>query len=137
VLGGLLSFPFMAEPMIFLILYMWSRKYPEQLVSFWGFKFQALYFPWAMIGFTLLTGNDPIPQLAGLFAGHVYYFFLEILPNTKGITLLQTPQILINCFPSSTRPIVGGAAPSHNRPTGAATGPSTYNWGSGHTLGST
>ncbi|RHZ28869.1 hypothetical protein DYB37_000508, partial [Aphanomyces astaci] len=58
------------------------------------FKFKALYFPWAMIGFTLLTGGDPIPELAGVFAGHVYYFLLEILPNTKNINLLQTPQFL-------------------------------------------
>ncbi|KAF0775467.1 hypothetical protein AaE_000838 [Aphanomyces astaci] len=116
-----------------MILYVWSRKHTEQIVSFWGFKFKALYFPWAMIGFTLLTGGDPIPELAGVFAGHVYYFLLEILPNTKNINLLQTPQFLVNFFPSdNNRPVTGAAAP---RQAAAATGPSRYNWGGGRTLG--
>ncbi|OQS01660.1 Der1-like family [Achlya hypogyna] len=134
IVGGFMGYFFLGEPMIFMILYMWSRKNPTQIVSFWGFKFEALYFPWAMIAFTLLTGNDPLPQLAGLFAGHVYYFLLEILPNTKGITLLQTPQVLINCFPSEARPVYG-AAPAGQRAGAEATGPSRYNWGSGRTLG--
>ncbi|KAG9414880.1 ER-associated protein degradation protein [Aphanomyces cochlioides] len=131
VIGFFLGYPFLGEPMIFMILYVWSRKHPEQMVSFWGFQFKALYFPWAMVGFTLLTGGDPIPELAGVFAGHVFYFFLEILPNTKDIHLLKTPQFLVNLFPSN-RPIV---PPRQAAPGAAATGPSSYNWGTGRTLG--
>ncbi|RHY45703.1 hypothetical protein DYB30_000174 [Aphanomyces astaci] len=133
IIGFILGYPFLGVPLIFMILYVWSRKHTEQIVSFWGFKFKALYFPWAMIGFTLLTGGDPIPELAGVFAGHVYYFLLEILPNTKNINLLQTPQFLVNFFPSdNNRPVTGAAAP---RQAAAATGPSRYNWGGGRTLG--
>ncbi|ETW01787.1 hypothetical protein H310_06368 [Aphanomyces invadans] len=135
IIGFILGYPFLGIPMIFMILYVWSRKHTEQIVSFWGFKFKALYFPWAMIGFTLLTGGDPIPELAGVFAGHVYYFMLEILPNTKNINLLKTPQFLTNLFPSDNRPMTGGAAP-RQAGSGATTGPSRYNWGGGgRTLG--
>ncbi|KAF0694423.1 Aste57867_14720 [Aphanomyces stellatus] len=134
IVGFIMGYPFLGEPMIFMILYVWSRKHTEQQVSFWGFRFKALYFPWAMIGFTLLTGGDPIPELAGVFAGHVFYFLLEILPNTKDIHLLRTPQILINCFPSA-RPVTGGRPPAAAGAAAAATGPSRYNWGGGRTLG--
>lgn len=33
-------------------------------------------------------------DILGVVAGHIYYFLLDVLPNTKGWNLIQTPSIL-------------------------------------------
>lgn len=42
----------------------------------------------------ILMGNDPTPDLMGIIVGHGYYFFQQVLPDTKGYRLLHTPQFL-------------------------------------------
>lgn len=59
-----------------------------------GFQFEGLYLPWALIAFTVLVGGNPMMDIFGVIAGHLYYFLLEVLPTTKGWTLLQTPSFL-------------------------------------------
>jgi Derlin-2/3 len=65
-----------------------------------GFSFEGLYLPWALIAFTVLIGGSPMMDFLGVVAGHLYYFLLEVLPTTKGWTLLQTPAILYVPLPS-------------------------------------
>lgn len=45
-----------------------------------GFRFEGLYLPWALIAFTVLVGGNPIMDIFGVIAGHLYYFLLEVLP---------------------------------------------------------
>lgn len=59
-----------------------------------GFQFQGLYLPWALIAFTVLVGGNPMMDIFGVVAGHLYYFLLEVLPTTKGWHLIQTPSFL-------------------------------------------
>lgn len=59
-----------------------------------GFQFQGLYLPWALIAFTVLVGGNPMMDIFGVIAGHLYYFLLEVLPETKGWNLIQTPSLL-------------------------------------------
>ena len=59
-----------------------------------GFRFEGLYLPWALIAFTVLVGSNPMTDILGVIAGHLYYFLLEVLPATKGWNVLQTPAVL-------------------------------------------
>lgn len=94
-----------------MIVYVWSRRNATTPVAIWGailingicttshiscvgFQFEGLYLPWALIAFTVLIGGNPIMDICGVVAGHLYYFLLEVLPNLKGWRVLQTPQIL-------------------------------------------
>ncbi|CCI41219.1 unnamed protein product [Albugo candida] len=122
-----LDFPFLGPALIFMIVYVWSRRNATTPVAIWGFQFEGLYLPWALIAFTVLIGGNPIMDICGVVAGHLYYFLLEVLPNLKGWRVLQTPQIFIKLFPPAIHP----AAPQSARP---ESGP-RYTWGSGRRLG--
>src|SRR5690348_10136579 len=89
-----MELPFLGPSLIFMIVYVWSRRNPTAPVAIWGFQFQGLYLPWALIAFTVLMGGNPMMDIFGVIAGHMYYFLLEVLPNTKGWNLLQTPSFL-------------------------------------------
>lgn len=57
-------------------------------------RFQALYFPWVLVAFDFLMGGFPLPEILGIFVGHIYFFLEYIYPTTGGIRILKTPQIL-------------------------------------------
>ena len=38
-------------------------------------------YPWAMLALAVLMGSDPVPDLIGIFAGHVFYFLIDVGPN--------------------------------------------------------
>jgi Derlin-2/3 len=81
------------------MLYIWSKKDPDVIVNFWfGFQFKAYQFPFALIVFRVLMGSDIKDDIAGLLAGHLYYYLKEVLPKEYGYNLLETPQFLKNYF---------------------------------------
>lgn len=120
--------PVLGSCMVFMIIYTWSRRNPQQPMSFFGFKFAGIYTPWVLVAFHVLVGHSPVPDLIGIAAGHVYYFVQEVLPVAdtplKGRRLLHTPTFLINFFDAPV------AAPGRgpNNPAG-------YQWGQGQALG--
>ena len=137
-MGWLMEMMILAPPLLFMILYVWSRRNPQVPVSVWGtclwvrcsvhpaagvvtfpahvtrrhgarrrvcvrvdctllgvtgavgcccggFRcglgrwpglppFHGVYLPWLYLAFSLLLGTNPIPDLMGIAAGHVYYF---------------------------------------------------------------
>ncbi|KAI9907363.1 hypothetical protein PsorP6_004650 [Peronosclerospora sorghi] len=109
VIAFFMSLPFLGTSLIFMIVYVWSRRNPTAPVAIWGLRFEGFYLPWALIAFTVLVGGNPMMDVFGVVAGHLYYFLVEVLPATKGWNLLQTPAVFINLFPS-LQP-VGEAAP--------------------------
>ena len=75
-LGGV---PFLAQSMLSTLVYLWSREYSEQVISIFGlFNVQAFYFPWVLCAIHKLMGGSPVPDLIGIFAGHVYYFLEDV-----------------------------------------------------------
>ena len=80
--------------------------------------------------FTLLMGGDPTPNIVGIGAGHLYYFCVEVLPKTKGVEFIKTPEFLTANF--------GGDVPVMRRP-GAPGAPAPprqrHAWGGGNRLG--
>ena len=59
--------------------------------SFWGINVQAVYVPWVMVAFNLLTGNSIYDPLLGIAVGHLYYFLVDVVPDQYGRDPLITP----------------------------------------------
>jgi len=99
------SMPFLAQPMLSAIVYLWSREYADQVVSIFGlFNVQAFYFPWVslhvlacyrvkllsitrvpqrarsqvLLAMRVLMGQSPVDDLVGIFSGHVFYFAEDV-----------------------------------------------------------
>jgi len=122
---------FIGQALVFMTIYVWSRKNPEAPLGFYGFSFKGLHLPWVLMAIGILMGGDPTMDLMGIGLGHTYYFLLKIVPEQYGTTVVKTPDFLTNVIEGPTTAYVpgGGTVP--------ATGPRGHNWGgSGRTLGS-
>lgn len=90
-----LALNFTASPIIFVLLYLYSRNFPDQNVSIMGlFSLQSFYLPFAFLGITIVLGGDPIPDICGIVIGHAYWFLKELYPASGGPELLTTPRWL-------------------------------------------
>mmetsp|Transcript_41008 Transcript_41008/g.57096 ORF Transcript_41008/g.57096 Transcript_41008/m.57096 type:complete len:248 (+) Transcript_41008:138-881(+) len=139
VIGYVFDLMLINVPMILAIVYIWSSANQELIVNFWfGITFQAMYFPWVLLAFGILTGqSNGMPELMGIFAGHCYFFLKTKYPRDfGGPDLLETPQFLRNLFPEEERE----RARSFGVPPGARAGndggaPRFGGWGQGRRLG--
>ena len=113
-----LPMPFIASPLINMVMYVWSKREPEAQSSFFGFKFQAMYIPWVYLAFNLLIGSSLMPLLLGIATGHIYYFLAHVAPITYRRQILTTPRWLVDVFAPPARVQV----------------PARHNWGGGRTL---
>jgi len=84
--------------MMFMLLYVWSRKDPTRQVNFWGFNFLGWHFPFVMIVFSVLIGANPLLDIIGICVGHLYHFLMDIVPNVYNRTVLKTPEFMYNMF---------------------------------------
>lgn len=147
-LGYIFELPLLSEPFLYVIMYVWSRREPEAQANIFGFKFQAIYLPWLYVALRLLMGNSIVGPLVGIAAGHLYYFLVDILPNSHGMELIKTPEFCVNIIEQLTgfsQPSLAGrgstgppAARNENGPQGGNRGVfprGGYNWGAGRTLG--
>ncbi|GBG32083.1 Derlin-1 [Hondaea fermentalgiana] len=123
-----MQMPFMAHSLVFGVLYVWSKRHPEDPTSIWGFRFTGKHLPWALMAFTVLIGGSPIPDIIGVIVGHVYYFLVDAYPRMKGGPVVQTPEFLIAL-------VHGATAQPYAAPAGATTGFQRHNWGVGRRLG--
>ena len=112
--------PFLASSMLSAIVYLWSREYAEQVLSIFGlFNVQAFYFPWVLCAIRVLMGGSAVPDLIGIFAGHVYYF----LEDVQGYRL-RAPLFLADALDTPAT----GAARQAQQNRNAFGG---HNWGGG------
>jgi len=88
----------MGPSMMFMLLYVWSRKDPTRQVNFWGFNFLGWHFPFVMIVFSVLIGANPLLDIIGICVGHLYHFLMDIVPNVYNRTVLKTPEFMYNMF---------------------------------------
>ena len=78
--------------LIMALVYTWSRANATARVSFFGiFTVDGFYLPFALLAWTVVSGGDPIPDVRGILAGHVYYFLTAVWPRAGGPALLRTP----------------------------------------------
>jgi len=144
VFGYYMRMILIGQPLIYMIMYVWSQKnYMETVSLFFGIKIQAIYLPWAMTALQVLMGASPIPSLMGILVGHIYYFLLELVPSKYGTDIIRCPMFMINLFghgrsgftatpPPQQRAQGGGfAAPGRVNPPGSTGVMGGYNWGGG------
>jgi Derlin-2/3 len=109
----------------FVILYVWSRRNPSVMMSFFGvFTFTAPYLPWVILGFGTFLGQSPLVDLLGIIVGHLYYFLEDVYPAQTGIRLLRTPRWFVSLVDRVSAAISGIAPPPPGNDRRAA-------WGAG------
>ncbi|GAB2292422.1 ER-associated protein degradation protein [Dionaea muscipula] len=88
----LFRFPFLGISLVFMLVYVWSREYPNAQINIYGlFTLKGFYLPWAMIGLDVIFGSPLLPNLLGIVAGHLYYFLTVLHPLAGGKNILKTP----------------------------------------------
>uniref|UniRef100_A0A7S2XX42 Derlin n=1 Tax=Fibrocapsa japonica TaxID=94617 RepID=A0A7S2XX42_9STRA len=145
IIGYFMNTPFMAQPLVFFVMYVWSRRFPDLTVSFmFGVKIQSIYAPWAYVAFQILLGNSPFMALLGIAVGHLYYFLAEIVPDQYDFEILKTPVFMIHYFgygayhPVNTAPAAqrGSVNGTGGQPANSSFPmPGGRQWGQGHVLG--
>ncbi|XP_010249470.1 PREDICTED: derlin-1-like [Nelumbo nucifera] len=88
----LLWTPFLGISLVFMLLYVWSREFPNAQINIYGLvTLKAFYLPWAMFALDVIFGSPLMPDLLGILAGHIYYFFTVLHPLAGGKNILKTP----------------------------------------------
>ncbi|KAL6344622.1 hypothetical protein AAG906_002528 [Vitis piasezkii] len=89
----LLWTPFLGVSLVFMLLYVWSREFPNAQINLYGLvQLKAFYFPWAMLALDVIFGSQILPDLLGIVAGHLYYFLTVLHPLSTGKNILKTPR---------------------------------------------
>ncbi|KAF2430349.1 putative ER-associated proteolytic system protein Der1 [Tothia fuscella] len=80
----LASLAFLGMPLSSVLVYIWSRRNPDTLLSFMGLLvFKAPWLPWVLMGFSFAVhGAVPKEEICGAAIGHVWYYFNDIYPPT-------------------------------------------------------
>eukprot|EP00040_Diaphanoeca_grandis_P004258 m.27801 g.27801 ORF g.27801 m.27801 type:complete len:244 (-) comp15811_c1_seq1:376-1107(-) len=101
VVAYVMSQMIIGQSLVTAIVYMWCSMNAETIVTFWfGMVFQAMYFPWVLLAFAVLTGGSGVPEIIGIFAGHVYFFLKIKYPRDfGGPCYVETPQFMHRLFP--------------------------------------
>ncbi|XP_022776530.1 derlin-1-like isoform X2 [Durio zibethinus] len=84
--------PFMAGSLVFMIVYVWSREFPNAQISIYGVvTLKGFYLPWALLALDLIFGASLMEDIIGMVAGHLYYFLTVLHPLAGGKYLFKTP----------------------------------------------
>ncbi|CAN0901446.1 DER1 [Linum grandiflorum] len=85
--------PFLGISLVFMLLYVWSREFPNAQINIYGLMtIKAFYLPWTMLALDVIFGSPIMPDLLGIIAGHLYYFLTVLHPLTTGRNYLKTPR---------------------------------------------
>ncbi|KAL2133954.1 hypothetical protein VTI74DRAFT_1310 [Chaetomium olivicolor] len=81
-LSPFVQMPFLGHPLSSTLVYIWSRRNPDTLMSFLGILvFRAPYLPWVLMGVSFaMHGSVPRDELMGVIIGHIWYFFNDVYP---------------------------------------------------------
>jgi len=107
------SFPFLMDPMVLSVLYVWCQLNRDVIVSFWfGTRFKAMYLPWVLLGFNMLMSNGSLFAIVGILVGHLYFFLKFTYPQELGgSNFLETPAFIKRYYPDARPSGVFGLAP--------------------------
>ncbi|CAG9462042.1 unnamed protein product [Pedinophyceae sp. YPF-701] len=110
-----------AHPLLTVFVYVWSRENAAQTVRFWGMiSFQAFYLPFVLVAFTLIQGGSPVPDLAGIGVGHLYWFITKLYPAANGGRQLLTTPLWVHKLANAVGMQDGVPRPAPARPTAGA-----------------
>merc|ERR1712080_344140 len=80
-----MSIPFIMDPMVMSILYVWCQLNKDTIVNFWfGTQFKAMYLPWVLFGFNMIIAGGGVMELVGILIGHMYFFLMFKYPQDSG-----------------------------------------------------
>ncbi|MBA0594203.1 hypothetical protein Gorai_011118, partial [Gossypium raimondii] len=86
---------FLGISLVFMLLYIWSREFPNAQVNIYGLvALKAFYLPWAMLALDVIFGSPLVPDLMGIIAGHLYYFLTVLHPLAGGRNIISTPRLV-------------------------------------------
>ncbi len=92
--------PFLSYSFTIMILYLWSRRYPEEsLQIYWLFTVKAPAFPYVMLVISYLLGSwyNALLDLLGIAVGHTLWFILDVTPKFTGIEF-RAPAFIAGLF---------------------------------------
>ena len=79
-----MSIPFIMDPMVMSILYVWCQLNKDTIVNFWfGTQFKAMYLPWVLFGFNMIIAGGGVMELVGILIGHMYFFLMFKYPQVR------------------------------------------------------
>ncbi|KAJ1730725.1 hypothetical protein LPJ72_004332 [Coemansia sp. Benny D160-2] len=110
---------FLGHMLVTALTYVWSRHYSYTFINIMGlFNISASYFPWCMIGFSLLVENRwPVPELAAIGVGHLFWFLGEEWPRraeSGGAHVLRAPKFLRKLMSQEDAPAPAAADSRHD-----------------------
>ncbi len=114
-LAGLyLHIPAMGGALISFILFLWSKRFPEEEVRLYGIiRIRGTYLPFAMLLLDLVLGNPIEPPICGMLVGGLYHYIVDVLRNHPDSPLqglhryLETPMLL--CYALGVEPTTRAA----------------------------
>ncbi|CCW60839.1 unnamed protein product [Phytomonas sp. EM1] len=125
-IGGFIGIPWTGHSLILALCWIHCKRNTADRILFLGFECRSAYFPWVLVIFEFILAQSLLPNLLGVFVGHLYFFFKDILPSTHNYQLLNTPVWLVNLvFRAGLGVSSGSPSPVPPR-----------SWGRGHVLGS-
>ncbi|OVA04667.1 Derlin [Macleaya cordata] len=84
--------PFMGVSLVFMLVYVWSREFPNARINIYGVvTLKGFYLPWAMLALDLIFGAPLKPDILGIITGHLYYFLTVLYPLSTGRNIFKTP----------------------------------------------
>lgn len=122
-IAPIFSMAFLGSALSSTLIYIWSRKNPDTLLSFLGLLvFKAPYLPWVLLCFSLIMhGTVPKDEMCGIVVGHsrlliflrfrkliplVWYYFNDIYPPLhRGHSPLDPPSWWIRLVEGRPAPV--------------------------------
>lgn len=130
VVGYFASIFFLSDPLLYMVMYLWSKRHPDETVSLlFGIKVRGLYLPFAIGALSLVMGNMAAVSgvIIGSLVGHVYYFATQLLHATYGKAYINCPEWLYNLMDSNDHGNYQGEPGQPQR--------RANDWGGGQVLG--
>ncbi|KAF2107583.1 Der1-like family-domain-containing protein [Lophiotrema nucula] len=107
-IAPMLSMAFLGTALSSTLIYIWSRKNPDTMLSFLGLiVFRAPYLPWVLLCFSLVMhGTVPKDEMCGIVVGHIWYFFNDVYPPLhNGHSPLDPPAWWLRLFEGPPPPV--------------------------------
>lgn len=144
-LGGvILDFYFTSFALLMSLCWIFCKRHPELKMDLYGFEFTANTFPWILLLFNFIIRPGIMQDILGIFVGHVFFFFKDVVPKTHGKDIFSTPEWFLRYVMPNTGNVgiatVQGAFYQRNArvaPQGERQQQQQqHRWGQGHVLGS-
>jgi hypothetical protein len=101
-IAPMFSMAFLGSALSSTLIYIWSRKNPDTLLSFLGLLvFKAPYLPWVLLCFSLIMhGTVPKDEMCGIVVGHSK----SVLRHVTGHRLTHSSLVLLQRYlPASSQ----------------------------------